>query len=191
MIKINTNYLPFRNREQQGKHLGNEAANVKRPGKLSSPFTAADMAGNSTTGGQMRSRLKIYMQEIKDLQQQLSKLQDQETSLKEAQKQLVRKQGDNNTFAKAEGLEPLPENHFEKIPQMLLSLQEAQEKIKNQITEKLVAKENVTANLVVIREKELAENIMKNVKNFLIAHDELPLSNQVQLQQESILDLLK
>ena len=73
----------------------------------------------------------------------------------------------------------------------LEAIQKTQKVIKDQLTEKLVAKENVMANLVAIREKELAKSIMRTVKNCLISPGDSSMASQIQLQQESILGLLK
>ncbi len=191
MMKINTNLFSLLNSKQQGKALGSETANNRRAGGLNASFPATESTGSSNSGNKMRSQLKIYMLEIKDLQQQLSKLQDQETNLKEMQKQLLKIQGESGAYAQGEGPAASPASNYEKISRKLPPLQEEQEKLKEQIAEKLVARENITANLAVIREKQLAENIMKNVKSFLAIHDEFSMLSQVQLQGDNIQNLLK
>jgi seryl-tRNA synthetase len=177
MMKISTNYATLQSREQRDKYADRGIALREPIDKAADKM--ADKLITKKTGIKMRTRLKAYLEEIKDLQQQLSKLQDEEASLKEKQKLLIRKQGDQQTFP------PLKE--FETLE----AIQKTQKVIKDQLTEKLVAKENVMANLVAIREKELAKSIMRTVKNCLISPGDSSMASQIQLQQESILGLLK
>ena len=81
MMKISTNYATLQSREQRDKYADRGIALREPIDKAADKM--ADKLITKKTGIKMRTRLKAYLEEIKDLQQQLSKLQDEEASLKE------------------------------------------------------------------------------------------------------------
>lgn len=190
-MNIITNYLSFRTGEQKPRLSKKESAKTELLKNLNPSFSATESNYGSNAGSHIRSRLKAYMEEIKNLQQQLSKLQEHEISLKKMQEKLLRIQENMDTFKEAGNNETPLESDSENISKALLHLKEAQEEVRSQIAEKLTAQENIVANLTVIREKGFAESIIKKIKNTISPRAELSVLNQGQLQQINIQDLLK
>lgn len=190
-MKIITNYLSFRSGELQTKYFQKESANAKRVKNLNPSFLTQESKYDSNAGNSLRSRLKAYMEELKYLQKQLSKLQEHEISLKKMQEKLIRIQENMNAPIETDSFATSSESDSENISKALLHLKEAQEEVRSKIAEKLIAQENIVANLTVVREKGFAESIMEKIKNTIAARTELSVLNQGQLQQGNIKDLLK
>ena len=189
-MKIIANYFSFRNKEQQPKLLKKESAKAGLLNNLHSPLPAAESTYGNNSAGHIRSRLKAYVEEIKNLQQQLSKLQEHEVSLKKMQEKLMRIQKNMAAPQETGTFFTSSEGDSENISKALLHLRDAQEEVRSQIAEKLIAQENIVANLTVIREQGFAESIMKKIKNTIAPQAERSILNQGQLQQINIQDML-
>ena len=183
-MKINANSFFLQRREQFFSKANSD----------SKPLSAITSGNPSESGeedriNKVRSRLKIYMEEIKTLQQQLCRLQEHEMTLKKSQEKLLRIR-ENLCNDSADKSENYPEQSIDNISENILQVKNSQENIKSAITEKLIARENISASLTVIREKEYAEKIMEKVRDTITANAGLSLLGQTQLQRENIYGLL-
>ena len=151
-MKINANSFFLQRRGQLVSRASNDAKTLTA---ITSDPSSSSESEEEDKINKVRSRLKIYMEEIKTLQQQLCRLQEHEKDLRKSQEKLLRIQKDLSNASVDQG-EKYPES-MDNLSKNLLQVKASQEKIKSAITEKLVARENISASLTAIRDREYAE----------------------------------
>ena len=185
---INANIIYSGKREQLFQAARNEKIGAGTEASFLKPFGL--ISANGVKGNQAVYRLRNCMEEIKDLQLQLSKLQEDENFIERMQKELLQVEENIASFLANNNLEDLLTNSRQNDSGTILVLKKLQENIKKSISEKLVAQENISASLAAVREKSYADKIMLNLKNIIGAERSSLISSGTQLQRGSIRSLL-
>ena len=188
---INVDAIYYGQREQLLRIFqssGNEKKDAYKKPSVLSPVSAS--SANELTDSQAMYRLKICMEEVKELQQQLSKLQEDEVFLGKVQDDLSTVEDNITSYISKNNLDGLLENSRKNDSETLLLLKKLQQEIKKSINEKLVAQENISANIAAVREKNYADKIMYNIKNSIDAERGVSLLSEALLHRGSIRNLL-
>ena len=188
---INVNALYYEQREQI-LQIFQASKNEKRDSykKTAASFPASVSSANELPDSQAMYRLKICMEEIKELQQQLSKLQEDEVFLEKTQDDLQKVEDNISSYITQNNLDGLMASSKQNDSETLLLLKKLQQEIKKNINERLVAQENISANVAAVREKNYAETIMSTIKNSINTERGVSLLSEAQLHRGSIRNLL-